>query len=450
MKYIFIFLLLLPIKVVSQNLIATNNSVLELPSLVRVERGGEVKFPSGLISYYKLDEETGSKSFDSYINNIDGNLSGATINQTGKIGKSYSFDGVDDFVSLGTYSKFDFDVSDFSVSFWVKVASNHVTTEQAIVIKYGTGATPGFDVGISSNKIFAWIRDGIGSGTSEIVITYTNTLVNDDAWHFVVASYDRGGYLKVYIDGVEEGSQSIALITTTINNTKLLCIGKRDYTTPNCFAGGVDEVGFWDRALNERDVKILFNKGLGKTCPQNHASKNVLLIGNSVTVPILPLMIYIPYDVTSIAANGHTIDQQLAAWNALSAPLKASYDFVVINIGLNDALAVNADCITDCQALINAVNTGKKASCKIVCFTPTPACNYGDQTILTGLRNAIMGTGPTPITGVDIRSNLNYDELDLNDDNCLDVGFDSGDGVHPNLAGNQVIKSNILGIISSQ
>lgn len=229
--------------------------------------GRESGFPSGLIAYYKLDEATGTKSFDSYLNNIDGDLSGATINQTGKIGKSYVFDGVDDYVSLGTDSKFDFGTADFSVAFWVKVAVSHLLTEEGIITKYGTGTSPGFYVGITDNKIFAWIRDGIGSGTAEIMITYTTTLVNDNAWHFVVASYDREGYLKVYIDDVEEGSQSIALITTTINNTKLLCIGKRDYTAPNCFAGSVDEVGFWDRALNERDVKNLFNKGLGKTCP---------------------------------------------------------------------------------------------------------------------------------------------------------------------------------------
>jgi hypothetical protein len=51
-----------------------------------------------LVAYYKLDETSGSTAVDVIAAN-NGTITGATVNQAGKIGTAYSFDGGDHVVA---------------------------------------------------------------------------------------------------------------------------------------------------------------------------------------------------------------------------------------------------------------------------------------------------------------------------------------------------------------
>ena len=54
------------------------------------------------ISYYYLDEASGTTAYDA-LGNYNGTNNGATVNQAGKVGKAYSFDGTNDRINLGVH-----------------------------------------------------------------------------------------------------------------------------------------------------------------------------------------------------------------------------------------------------------------------------------------------------------------------------------------------------------
>jgi hypothetical protein len=59
-------------------------------------------------------------AYDSHSTN-DGTLAGPTVNQTGKLGKCYSFDGINDYISIP--SEISNWKSTYTHSAWVKVTS---------------------------------------------------------------------------------------------------------------------------------------------------------------------------------------------------------------------------------------------------------------------------------------------------------------------------------------
>ena len=91
-----------------------------------------------LVSYYNFDETSGTTATDSLSANA-GTITGATINQTGIIGKAYSFDGTGDYVTLANESNFDFMNSvtaDATICFWYK--QNGATVNYSRYFSKGT------------------------------------------------------------------------------------------------------------------------------------------------------------------------------------------------------------------------------------------------------------------------------------------------------------------------
>jgi hypothetical protein len=117
-------------------------------------------------------------------------------------------------------------------------------------------------------------------------------------------------------------------------------------------------------------------------------------------------------------------------------------------VGLNDAGA--SAYITNYQTLVDAINAAKKTGCKLICHTMTPADPaLVNPTKWANLNTAIMNGGATPITGVDIRSNQSTLDMDSDSNMYLDAAYDSGDGLHPNDAGDALIKANFLEILNA-
>jgi hypothetical protein len=74
----------------------------------------------GLVASYSFDEGSGTMLTDSSGNSNDGTINGATWT-TGKYGGGLSFDGIDDFIDLGTFDLTSW--NSMSAFAWVKFDS---------------------------------------------------------------------------------------------------------------------------------------------------------------------------------------------------------------------------------------------------------------------------------------------------------------------------------------
>jgi len=193
----------------------------------------------GLTSYYKLDEGSGVV-IDS-INNFNGTNDGAD-NVSGKINSAYKF-------IEGNTDKITSDVSPFnqevaSISFWVK---------------YSGFASWGDTISCQSTSASAhhWITansDGdpffkLGTGGAYDIVT-SNTSIGTGVWYHIVAVWDRGDYMRLYVNGTLVGEDtSIGDYALKEGIVLFYDDGYSQYRS-----GEIDEIGIWYRDLSSGEI----------------------------------------------------------------------------------------------------------------------------------------------------------------------------------------------------
>ena len=215
----------------------------------------------GLVSYWKFDETSGSTAVDSHGSN-DGTIGGATIDQTGKINKAYSFDGTNDYVNIGTI---DHSGNVETVSFWFKTSNSDLATP---LTDANNRRILYFNNDESGRIQFLYQKSTGGGGSADgtRVGGYYDmgSSLYDDDWHHLVYTVDgENGDINMWIDGdpvtvtmLSEGyhdsiSGGTRYIGGDVNNNR------------RYFDGLIDEFAIWDRALSSDEVSALYNDGDG-------------------------------------------------------------------------------------------------------------------------------------------------------------------------------------------
>ena len=164
--------------------------------------------------------------------------------------------------------------------------------------------------------------------------------------------------------------------------------------------------------------------------------------------------------IGDIATAGETIANQNTRWTDLSGSIKRNFDYVFVQVGLNDTDPAEsaATAIGRLQDLIDNINTdcpnsviiiGTMTPCKARLITVYGAVNglVAYQKWLD-MNEAIRGNGVNPITGVDDYVD-NHTTL-LNDGSGnLAATYNSGDDIHENNDGREVIANSWFAKINS-
>jgi len=129
---------------------------------------------TNLLHWYTLDEASGGTAADSYGSD-DGTVTNATQGATGRIGNGVSFDGIGDYITLGTGETFNDQTWTFGA--WV-----YPTTTEGVILGGVSGCM---------TIIYGWttlrlrvMAEG-GSGTSVTGLTMTQ-----NAWNFISVTQD--------------------------------------------------------------------------------------------------------------------------------------------------------------------------------------------------------------------------------------------------------------------
>jgi len=213
--------------------------------------GGDIQ------NYWQLDEPGGERIDVVNKNNLfEGD---ATIpNTAGRINYAADFDAVDNTRYL---SNDEFVINNtFSISCWVKLHS-YSAYEQAI---WGTNAyDPVSSLYISNGTNKFEFYNNI------IDLTLTTNIVPDlETWYHTVYIVNRN-QMYLYINGNLAGV-SYTVGTDFINNSNTgggLALSSYFYDGPGIpgypINAAIDEVGIWNRMLNESEIKALYNFGNG-------------------------------------------------------------------------------------------------------------------------------------------------------------------------------------------
>ena len=223
--------------------------------------------PANLIGWWAGD---GNASDQTGTNN--GTLAGgATATATGMVGQCFSFDGTNAYVSIPDSAALR--PTNFTVEAWVLFSSlnsaglgGSPAGDQYIVFKQNpqSGNFEGIDVGktrISGGDVFQFITTS-ASGSSVQILSATTIATN--TWYHIAAV--RGpSSLQLYVNGQLERQTNISFAQNY--GTLPLYFGTTGQASwDHKFAGNLDEVTLYNRALTSNEIAAIYAAGSSGKC----------------------------------------------------------------------------------------------------------------------------------------------------------------------------------------
>ena len=159
--------------------------------------------PDSVVSRWQFNEGSGSTAIDS-ANGNDGTINGATYTTYSADGShALSFDGVDDNVNIGRPANLEWDGESMSISAWFKFSN---LSDNATILSDRSGVEPWYFFRVNSSGEVRFVLNTDGdSQTVETTATF-----DDGNFHFATISYQDGGTSRIFVDGVEEASTTVA------------------------------------------------------------------------------------------------------------------------------------------------------------------------------------------------------------------------------------------------
>jgi hypothetical protein len=218
--------------------------------------------PSGMVSYWKL-EETNSKTFDDANGTND-----ATSDQnlgsdaSGRVGNAIIVDS--NTVDIPSSTSYNFGVSSsFSIELWVKFTDVTTGIRDHIFIgrndPYVSGSYWCIGAEHNTGKIFFDLRDANGN----IQSISSSAAMNNGSWHQVIAVRDESTNKNIlYIDGTAVANIVYDYPAGFASNAYIsLGYLLRNGVPAYVYRGELDEVVIYNRALSQTDVNDHYSKG---------------------------------------------------------------------------------------------------------------------------------------------------------------------------------------------
>ena len=219
----------------------------------RGQLGNAQGLDQGLVGWWKFDGD----ATDSSGNGNDGTVNGATLStdRHGQASKAYSFDGVDDYISMtiGTYDEVTF-------SAWLKIAS--FDNEYPKLFDLGS-SYPLFRIGFNGNRsdhVSAGIVGQMHSLRSSFsahnsALSYGIQPIG--SWINVVTSLGVNSFHSTFLDGIviEQGSYK----DSPSQDGSLKIGANNSLGSDHFFSGSVDDIRIYDRALSATEVSALYS-----------------------------------------------------------------------------------------------------------------------------------------------------------------------------------------------
>ncbi len=189
----------------------------------------------------------------------NGTLMNGCYLSTGKVGQAFTFDGVNDYVSLPNNS-LNF-TGDFSVSLWLY---RQALAGGMLVNNWYNGSTPFGWYVYNTNGVINFL---LGNGTSSPVCNINSSLLTSNVWNFVTITKTETS-AKIYINGVLNTSTTLSSsVVYTTTHYSMIGAAKYDTGSPSYYmenGSKLDAVNVWQKELTQAEVTELYNSGNGK------------------------------------------------------------------------------------------------------------------------------------------------------------------------------------------
>ena len=209
--------------------------------------------PPGLIAAWSFNAGSGTTAADVTGSGRTGTISGAAWTTQGKYGSALSFDGVNDWVTVADNNALDLTIG-MTLSAWVfPTAQGNGVWRNVIIKERAGGEVYNLYSNVDTNvpTVYA-VRSAAPAQPLDARGTAALPL---NAWTHLAATHD-GTTLRLYVNGVQVGSQAVA--GALLTSTGALRIGGNSIWG-EFFQGRIDEVRVHNRALSATEIQTIMN-----------------------------------------------------------------------------------------------------------------------------------------------------------------------------------------------
>ena len=215
---------------------------------------------NGLVGWWPFNGNANDESG----NGNNGTVNGATLtnDRNGVANNAYSFDGVNDNISAGNYNL----TVDYTLSFWCYLNTSNFQYPIGLGINNNNTVDlyKGYGIGFSSlnppcssmGTLRYFTYDAVSTCNSWLEMTNQTT---NNVWINIIVTH-QNSEVKMYLNGVLNVSGS----NLNLQGILSLYFGSRS----DNFAflnGSLDDIGIWNRALTDCEIKDLYNSQLGSS-----------------------------------------------------------------------------------------------------------------------------------------------------------------------------------------
>jgi hypothetical protein len=211
--------------------------------------------PPNLVSWWPADGNS-----NDIIDSNNGSFQNGATFAGGNVGQAFSFDGVNDYVSVSDSSSLK-PSGPFSLELWLKQNTNSIcdgSRNNFVPMGKVTISTSGYMI-YEECTVNNW--NFIVYGVSPQNVSF-NSPNEPGVWKHFVGVYD-GTRLLTYVNG--SLTNQVSVTGTVLHSNDNLQFGKYS-TSNNFFDGFVDEATIYNRALTASEIQAIFNAGSAGKC----------------------------------------------------------------------------------------------------------------------------------------------------------------------------------------
>jgi hypothetical protein len=231
---------------------------------------------NGLVGWWPFN----GNAIDESINTNDGTVNGATLtaDRNGNANKAYNFNGINNYIEAPSNTGLQLSAA-YSIGLWFK--SNIFNAGQygyTLISKIqSSGWYGGYETMIGETNSIGGVNH-TGNINGNFQLPYSG--LSSGNWYSVIVTFN-GTQLKLYVNGniVNTVNQSGTLQT----GNDPLRFGRRGGggIYDQWFNGVIDDIGIWNRALTECEVKKLYTSG---SFSVSSSASNTICVGQSLNL----------------------------------------------------------------------------------------------------------------------------------------------------------------------
>lgn len=226
--------------------------------------GGISSLLTNLVSYWKLDEASGTRTDETGTNNLTAVNSPG--NAAGKISNAVDFvPASSQYLSKSSPTT---GTTKFTVAGWVYL--NSVASRQEFIVRWGSGQAQFMFRTQAGGALIGIIADAITDPGNNYGIGASS--LSTATWYHVAMVFDGtqtgdSNRLKIYLNAVAESITFTGAIPATLTSPSADLQAGAQTALGDYMDGRLDEWGMWADALTSTQIGNLYNSGSGVTYP---------------------------------------------------------------------------------------------------------------------------------------------------------------------------------------